>query len=263
MHSPEWDHSDTHTWAWAGRSAPPWSIWPTPSCPCWWSTGSDRMVSHNPQWLEHSNSGRAQYQGSVGKRGEKEKEGGGEVKTGWHEESTPKSVGFLRIRQRGVVVTHSYCGSAVRAFMWNVPAGWWEVKCCWTRNTAWYTHTKQSPRTIQKQSQGAEQIWDQKSEIISLIMWLSVSLYLQMCVHGRVYWRAFAHLCVCLYVHMWANYNVCSCNTLMAFCQVLPHGELMPSINSACIYQVKTQQFAACKLLLGYLCKFSKLTAYE
>lgn len=34
------------------------------------------MVSHNPQWLEHSNSGRAQYQGSVGKRGEKEREGG-------------------------------------------------------------------------------------------------------------------------------------------------------------------------------------------
>lgn len=71
------------------------------------------------------------------------------------------------------------------------------------------------------------------------------------------------HLRVYLYVHMCDNYNVCSCNTLMAFCQVLPHGELMPSINSACIYQVKTQQFAACKLLLGYLGKFPKLTAYE
>lgn len=39
--------------------------------------------------------------------------------------------------------------------------------------------------------------------------------------------------CVLIYVHMCDNYNVSSCNTLMAFCQVLPHGELMPSINSA------------------------------
>lgn len=57
----------THTWAWAGQSVPPWSTWPTPSCLYWWSTESVRMVSHNPQWLEHSNSGRAQYRGSRGK----------------------------------------------------------------------------------------------------------------------------------------------------------------------------------------------------
>lgn len=31
------------------------------------------MVSHNPQWLEHSNSGRAQYQGSVGNTERKRK----------------------------------------------------------------------------------------------------------------------------------------------------------------------------------------------
>lgn len=92
-------------------------------------------------------------------------------------------------------------------------------------------------------------------------MWRSVSLYLPARPRSDV--SAGLRVCVCLYVHMCDNYNVCSCNTLMAFCQVLPHGELMPSINSACIYQVKTQQFAACKLLLGYLRKFPKLTAYE
>lgn len=32
------------------------------------------MVSHNPQWLEHSNSGRAQCQGSA--MGESERQGG-------------------------------------------------------------------------------------------------------------------------------------------------------------------------------------------
>ncbi len=129
--------SNTHTWAWAGQSAPPWSTWPTLSCLYWWSTGSDHMVSHNPQWLEHSNSGRAQCQGSVGSTERERAREGFEVRR----DDTEDRAGFLRIKQQGVVVTHRYCGSAVRAFMWNMPAGWCKRKCCWTRNTRWYTHT--------------------------------------------------------------------------------------------------------------------------
>lgn len=49
------------------------------------------MVSHNPQWLEHSNSGRAQYQGSVGEDRERL--------------ASDQGV-FLRLQQQRVLVIH-------------------------------------------------------------------------------------------------------------------------------------------------------------
>lgn len=49
------------------------------------------MVSHNPQWLEHSNSGRAQYQGSVG---------------GDRERLASHQGVFFRLQQQSVLVIH-------------------------------------------------------------------------------------------------------------------------------------------------------------
>lgn len=163
-----------------------------------------------------------------------------------------KEHGFLNIQQK-VVVTHRFCGSAVRAFMWNMPAGWWEVKCYCTQTTESKNRrgNAQPETQLGSRTNPGSEICNNLTHYVTICISKSVSAWMCMLVG------------VFIYVHMCDNYNVCSCNTLMAFCQVLPHGELMPSINSACIYQVRTQQFAACKLLLGYLHKFPKLTAYE
>lgn len=158
-------------------------------------------------------------------------------------------------------MTHRYCGSAVMAFMWNMPAGWWEVKCSWTRNTGWYTRTTE-PKNRRVNAQPRTQSGSRTnlgSEICNnLSHYVPPNVCAWICILECVLIYVCICLCICVIITMCAHVT-----HLWHFFQVLPHAELMPSINSACIYQVKPQQLAACKLLPGYLCKFPKLTAYE
>ena len=161
-----------------------------------------------------------------------------------------------------MVVTHTSrnCGSAVKAFIWNMPAGWWEVKCCWTRNIKWYKHTTELKKRIvnsQPRTQPGSGT-NPGSEIC-----YNLKHYVALCTSKSECLDVYTRVCACLHVHC-----MCICviiampahvTHLTAFCQVLPHAELMPSINSACIFQVKTQQLANCKLLLGYPCKIPSI----
>lgn len=76
------------------------------------------------------------------------------------------------------------------------------------------TLTTEEEMNNSKHNQGAEQIWDQKSSIISLIMWLSVSPHLKMCVRA---WK-----CIPACVHMHVCICMCIC-VIITMCAHVTH----------------------------------------
>lgn len=118
-------------------------------------------------------------------------------------------------------MTLRYCGSAVRAFMWNMPAGWWEVKCCWSINTAWKpSHRQQSSRTEEENAQLKTQPWSRTnlgSEICNNLthyVTICISISPNVCVYTRV--------CVCMCLFIYVCVCVCIC-VIITMCAHVTH----------------------------------------